>query len=108
MRAYDVRIAWIYGGFGDDSDYPGKIRALARMLAGDAAQLADIIFAALWTAVPTLPAPVALLAPTAFPVAWPSGWSPLCPSDRLTARRTTGPPARGPWSSAPGVCVSSP
>lgn len=116
-RAYDARILWKFGvGGGNDSDYPGKLRALAaawadrvslgtfraRRVEGFAGLLADLMVTVLWALFPVLSAPVT---PTALPASredWPAGWS-LRPVDRLTTRRTTGPPrARRLWSPAPG------
>jgi hypothetical protein len=107
VRSYDARVAWTFSGLGDASDYPGKIRALAaafadraaissysaRRFRGLIALLADLLTVALWAVFPVLPAPVDV-ATTAQPsrVDWPAGWVPRRLCDRLTARRTTGPP----------------
>lgn len=103
-RSYDARCVWIYSGLGDDSDYPGKIRALAAAIADRAsiycysaqrfrglpALIADLL-ASLWAVFPVLRAPVTPTGPAMSRAEFPPGWS-LRPVDRLPARLTTGPP----------------
>lgn len=104
-RSYDARIAWLYSGLGDNSDYPGKIRALAAAFADRAAiscyraarfyglpgLLAELLTVALWAVFPVLLAPAAVGVP-ANDTEWPPAWTPRRSRDRLTSRRTTGPP----------------
>lgn len=123
VRSYDARIAWTCFGLGDSSDYPGKVRAIAaafadraaissyraRRFVGLPALLAQLLTAALSVVFPVLPAPVDL-ATLARPsrADWPAGWVPRRLCDRLTARRTTGPPCLARPMTSGGARVISP
>lgn len=106
VRSYDARNVWTFSGLGDDSDYPGKIRALAaaaadrasiacyraRRFVGLPGILADLITTALCAAFPVLLAVDVAPATPVIPMDWPRVWAPRRVCDRLTSRRTTGPP----------------
>lgn len=119
VSAYDARVAWMFGVH-SDKPYPGKIRALAasigdrleissyraRRVEGCTGMFAELITASVAAFVPVRPLPVAAPLPPATDCA-SAGWSPR-PSDRLTARRTTGPPCVPTSAQPPGTSVISP
>lgn len=120
VTAYDARNCWTYG-VDSDEPYPGKFRAFATFIAqqnlevascharrygGFAGIVADLITASVAAFVPVRPIPVAAPLPPATDCA-SAGWS-LRPTDRLTARLTTGPPCVPTSAQPPGTSVISP
>jgi len=120
-RSYDAHVVWTHGGLGDDSDYPGKVRAFAAFWAdrvamrtyraerfhGFAYLIAELIYAAMWAVVAIVTPLPAVVVPACRAIEWPARRS-LRPSDRLTCRRTTGPPCLARPMTPGGQRVISP